>query len=192
MKAILQIAHLIDKLNEKVGRSVYWLILVTVLISAGNAIVRKVFNFSSNAFLEIQWYLYSAVFLLAAGYTLKHNEHVRIDVVSSRFGKRGQAWIDIFGGLFFLIPMTVVILYYGLPYFTNSFRSQEWSSNPGGLIVWPAKLIIPLAFMLLLLQGIAEIVKRIGFLMALEPPEESHQLPAAEEMLTCSKRNIKK
>ncbi|WP_124948251.1 TRAP transporter small permease subunit, partial [Sulfurirhabdus autotrophica] len=157
MKALLRIAHLIDYLNERVGHSVYWLILVTVLISTGNAISRKLFNVSSNAFLEIQWYLFSAVFLLAAGYTLKQNEHVRVDVISGRFSKRTQAWLDIFGGLFFLLPMSLIILYYSWPFFTHSLLSQEWSGNPGGLILWPAKALIPAGFLLLLLQGIAEI-----------------------------------
>ncbi|TCV82360.1 TRAP transporter small permease subunit [Sulfurirhabdus autotrophica] len=182
MKALLRIAHLIDYLNERVGHSVYWLILVTVLISTGNAISRKLFNVSSNAFLEIQWYLFSAVFLLAAGYTLKQNEHVRVDVISGRFSKRTQAWLDIFGGLFFLLPMSLIILYYSWPFFTHSLLSQEWSGNPGGLILWPAKALIPAGFLLLLLQGIAEIIKRIGFLLGIEPPEPPSHPPLSEFM----------
>ena len=185
MNALLRIAHFIDTLNERVGRTVYWLILVTVLISAANAISRKLFNFSSNAFLEIQWYLFSAVFLLAAGYTLKQNEHVRVDVISGRFSKRTQAWLDIMGGLLFLLPMTMIILYYSWPFFISSFVSQEWSSNPGGLILWPAKALIPAGFLLLLLQGIAEIIKRIGFLLDLEPP--SHP-PLSEDSVISLKK----
>ncbi len=181
MKALLRIAHLIDALNERIGRSVSWLILFTVLISAGNAIMRKVFDLSSNAFLEIQWYLFAAAFLLAAGYTLKCNEHVRIDVITGRFGKQAQAWIDIVGGLLFLLPMTGIILYFSWPFFINSFLSQEWSSNPGGLILWPAKMLVPAGFFLLLLQGLSEIIKRIGFLLDMEPAETMHQSPLSEE-----------
>lgn len=188
MNTLLRIAHFIDTLNERVGRTVYWLILLTVLISAANAISRKLFNFSSNAFLEIQWYLFSAVFLLAAGYTLKQNEHVRVDVISGRFSKRTQAWLDIMGGLFFLLPMMVIILYFSWPFFINSFISQEWSSNPGGLILWPAKALIPAGFLLLLLQGIAEIVKRIGFLLGLEPPEPQPHSPLGEDMVVSLKK----
>jgi len=168
MEAVLKLAHWIDALNERVGRSVYWLVLIMVLISAGNAISRKGFNLSSNALLEIQWYLFAAVFLLCAGYTLKRNEHVRVDVISGRLGKRAQAWIDIIGGLLFLLPMSAVVLYYSWPYFVNSFVSQEWSSNPQGLIVWPAKALIPVGFALLFLQGVAETIKRIGFLLGVE------------------------
>ena len=186
MKLLLRLAHLIDALNERVGRSVYWLILVIVLISAGNAIMRKLFNISSNAFLEIQWYLFSAVFLLAAGYTLKCNAHVRIDVITGRFSPRVQAWIDIIGGLLFLLPMAALIIYFSWPSFVRTLASQEWSSNPGGLIIWPAKLLIPVGFSLLLLQGIAETIKRIGFLAGREPPEKMHHLPQAEEMMTLS------
>ena len=183
MKALLRIAHLIDALNERVGRAVQWLVLVVVLISAGNAVVRKLFDFSSNAFLEIQWYLFAAVFLLAAGYTLKHNEHVRIDVVAGRFGKRTQAWIDIIGGVLFLMPMAVLILYFSWPSFVSSFVSMEHSGNPGGLLLWPAKLLIPAGFLLLLLQGIAETIKRVGFLAGIEPPEA----PPAEHAMLCQK-----
>lgn len=180
MKALLRIAHLIDALNERIGRAVSWLILLTVLISAGNAIMRKAFDLSSNAFLEIQWYLFAAVFMLAAGYTLKRNEHVRIDVISGRFGKRVQAWIDIIGSVLFLLPLAVIILYFSWPFFINSFLSQEWSNNPGGLILWPAKALVPAGFLLLLLQGFSEIIKRIGFLLGLEPPEQTHS-PLGEE-----------
>jgi TRAP-type mannitol/chloroaromatic compound transport system permease small subunit len=180
MKALLRIAHIIDALNERIGRAVSWLILLTVLISAGNAIMRKAFDLSSNAFLEIQWYLFAAVFMLAAGYTLKRNEHVRIDVISGRFSKRVHAWIDIIGSVLFLLPLAVIILYFSWPFFINSFTSQEWSNNPGGLILWPAKALVPASFLLLLLQGCSEVIKRIGFLLGMEPAEESHA-PLAEE-----------
>lgn len=183
MKTLLALAHLIDRLNERVGRSVNWLVLLMVVISAGNAVSRKLFSLSSNAFLEIQWTLFAAVFLLAAGYTLKHNEHVRIDVLSSRLSTRARAWIDLVGGVFFLLPLTGLVLYYAWPFFTDSWTSQEWSNNPGGLILWPGKLLVPLGFALLLLQGVAEIIKRIGFLLGLEPPEAPAHSPLADDML---------
>ena len=164
MKPLLAFAHLIDRLNQRIGRAASWLILVTVLISAGNAIMRKAFQMSSNAFLEIQWTLFAAVFLLAAGYTLLKNEHVRIDILSSRRSPRAQAWIDIIGGLLFLLPLCALVLYHAWPFFLTSFSAQEWSNNPGGLMLWPAKLMIPLGFSLLFLQGIAEIIKRVDFL----------------------------
>ena len=188
MKSLLRIAHLIDALNERVGRAVYWLILVTVIISTGNALMRKFFSISSNAFLEIQWTLFAAVFLLAAGYTLKCNEHVRIDVITGRFSKRAQAWLDIIGGLFFLLPMTCVILYFSWPFFTQSFVSQEYSGNPGGLILWPAKALIPAGFALLMLQGISEIIKRLGFLFDDEPTEPPPHSPLAEDMIITSRQ----
>lgn len=168
MKFLLGFARRIDALNERVGQGVSWLVLAMVLISAGNAVSRKAFDLSSNAFLEIQWVLFAAVFLLAAGYTLKRNEHVRIDILSSRFSRRTQVWIDLCGTLLFLLPLTFIVLYFAWPYFTHSLLSQEWSSNPGGLILWPAKALIPIGFILLLLQGIAEIVKRIAFLAGIE------------------------
>ncbi len=183
MKPLLRIAHFIDRLNERIGRAASWLILVTVLVSAGNAIVRKAFQMSSNGLLEIQWSLFATAFLLAAAYTLLKNEHVRIDVISSRFSPRTQAWIDIFGGVFFLLPLTSVVLYHAWPFFLNSFNAQEWSSNPGGLILWPAKLLIPVGFALLLLQGVAEIIKRAGFLLGLEPAETPAHSPPEDMLL---------
>jgi TRAP-type mannitol/chloroaromatic compound transport system permease small subunit len=160
----LNLARLIDALNGRIGRSVYWLILVMVIISTANALSRKLFNVSSNAFLEIQWYLFATVFLLSAGYTLLRNEHVRIDVIAGRFSSKTQIWIDIIGTLLFLFPLTLVIMYDSWSYFVISFTSQEWSINPGGLIVWPAKLLIPLGFLLLFLQGLAQLIKLIAAL----------------------------
>jgi len=183
MKSLLRLAHMIDALNERVGRTVYWLILITVIVSSGNALMRKFFSISSNAFLEIQWTLFAAVFLLAAGYTLKCNEHVRIDVITGRFSKRTQAWLDLIGGLLFLLPMTVVILYFSWPFFTHSFASRELSGNPGGLMLWPAKALIPSGFALLMLQGLAEIIKRLGFLFDNEAPEAPSRSPLAETMI---------
>ncbi len=164
MRFFLALARLIDGLNERVGRFTHWLILACVLISAGNAIARYGFSLSSNAFLEIQWYLYSIVFLGAAGYTLKHNAHVRIDLVSGRLSQRTQAWIDVFGALFMLLPVCTIIVWYGGSAFIESYRIGELSADAGGLARWPIKLVLPLAFLLLMLQGIAETIKRLAFL----------------------------
>ncbi|MGE5517874.1 MAG: TRAP transporter small permease subunit [Bacteroidota bacterium] len=165
MTLLLRLSGLIDRLNTAIGRAVTWGVLVMTLISSGNALIRYVFNDSSNGWLEIQWYLFSAVFLLCAGYTLLNNEHVRIDVISNRFGPRAHAWIDLLGGLFFLLPMAVLILWLSWPIFWNTLTSGEMSSDAGGLIRWPAKMLIPLGFALLVLQGISEVIKRIAFLM---------------------------
>ena len=164
MKILLGLANLIDALNESVGRITIWLVLVATLISAGNALVRYVLSDSSNAWLEIQWYLFGAIFLLGAGYTLKHNGHVRIDILYGRFGKRGQAWIDLLGGLFFLLPLAGLMAWLAWPIFLDSWRTLEHSSDAGGLLRWPVKLLLPLGFGLLALQGVAEIIKRIGVL----------------------------
>ena len=164
MNILLGLAHLIDALNERVGRITIWLVLVATLISAGNALVRYVLSDSSNAWLEIQWYLFGAIFLLGAGYTLKHNGHVRIDILYGRFGKRGQAWIDLLGGLFFLLPLAGLMAWLAWPIFLDSWRTLEHSSDAGGLLRWPVKLLLPLGFGLLALQGVAEIIKRIGVL----------------------------
>ena len=184
MNALLGLSRLIDALTERVGRAAYWLVLAAVLISAGNAMVRYAFNVSSNAWLEVQWYLFSAVFLLCAGYTLLHNQHVRIDVVTARFSPRVRAWIDVFGTLAFLMPMAVLILWLSWPVFVSSFRSMEVSTNTGGLIVWPARLMVPIGFALLILQGFSELIKRVAFLRGLIPdPSESQEGPSAEDEL---------
>ncbi|MDL2336513.1 MAG: TRAP transporter small permease subunit [Pseudomonadota bacterium] len=161
---VLALSRLIDRFNEAVGRSVAWLVLAAVLISAGNAIVRKLFNTSSNAFLEIQWYLFSAVFLLAAGHTLLRREHVRIDVLSGRWSKRAQAWIDVFGLVFFLFPLVSVVIGLSWPLLTRACLSGEMSSNAGGLIRWPVIALLPLGFTLLGAQGLSELIKRVAFL----------------------------
>ncbi len=165
MNLLLSLSKSIDAINERIGVTISWALLVAVLICSGNAMVRYLFNTSSNAWLEIQWYLFGAIFLLASSYTLKRNEHVRIDVIVGHLSKRAQAWIDILGFLFFMLPVTALILYFALPYALESVRNQEVSSNAGGLIVWPAKILIPLGFLLLTLQGISELIKRVGFLM---------------------------
>ena len=164
MDLLLHISRLIDRANEKVGRAVYWLVLAAVLISSINAVVRYAVNVSSNAWLELQWYLFSAVFLLCAGYAHMHNEHIRIDIVVGRFSPRVRTWIDILGGLFFLLPMAVLIFWLSVPFVTDSVVRQEMSADAGGLIRWPVKLILPIGFALLILQGVSEIVKRVGFL----------------------------
>ncbi|MDQ6619568.1 MAG: TRAP transporter small permease subunit [Pseudomonadota bacterium] len=184
MNALLSLSRLIDRLNERIGQTLTWLILATVLISAINAAVRKAFNWSSNGLLEIQWYLFSAVFLLAAGYTLLRNEHVRIDVVAGRLSKRAQAWIDIIGTVFFLLPMAILIGMLGWPVFLDTFQRNEVSTNAGGLTIWPARLLIPVGFALLGIQGISELIKRIAFLRGLIPdPSEKIVKRTPEEEL---------
>lgn len=169
MQVLLSISRAIDALNERVGRTVVWLVLVAVLISAGNAVVRYALDTSSNAWLEVQWYLFSAVFLLCAGYTLLHDEHIRIDVFAARFGPRARAWIDVFGTVFFLLPMAVLIGWLSWPVFLDSWVHHEVSADAGGLLRWPVKLLIPVGFALLALQGVSELVKRIAFLAGAIP-----------------------
>lgn len=173
MKVLLALARLIDAINERVGRAIGWLVLAAVLVSAGNATIRYSLNLSSNAWLEIQWYLFSAVFLLGAGYTLKKNEHVRIDILAGRLSRRGQAWIDIMGSLLFLMPMAVIIMVLSWPMFMQSYTGHEISSDAGGLLRWPVKLLIPVGFALLVLQGVAEIIKRAAFLRGMLPDESA-------------------
>jgi TRAP-type mannitol/chloroaromatic compound transport system permease small subunit len=181
---LLRLSALIDALNERVGRTVYWLVLAAVLISAGNAIVRKVFNMSSNAFLELQWYLFSAVFLFSAGFTLLRNEHVRIDVVAGRLSPRAQAWIDIFGTVFFLLPMALLFVWLSWPIFIRTYTHGEISTNAGGLLIWPARLMVPIGFGLLSLQGISELIKRVAFVAGAGPdPIKRHDPLAAEKEL---------
>ena len=184
MNALLAFSRAVDAMNERVGKVIYWLVLAAVLISAANAIVRKVFNTSSNAFLEIQWYLFSAIFLFCAGYTLLRNQHVRIDVVSGRLSKRAQAWIDILGTLFFLLPMAILIMVLSWPVFIQAFERNEVSTNAGGLIIWPARLLVPIGFFLLSAQGVSELIKRVAFLKGLIPdPSEKQHEKSAEELL---------
>src|SRR3990172_6824414 len=147
MKALLALSRFLDAINERIGRSLYWLVLVMTLISAGNAVARYGFNLSSNVFLDIQWYLYSIVFLGAAGYTLKHNQHVRIDLISGKLSPRTRAWIDVFGGVFMLLPVCLIIFWYGWTAFLEAWRIQESSLDAGGLPRWPIKFVVPLAFL---------------------------------------------
>jgi TRAP-type mannitol/chloroaromatic compound transport system permease small subunit len=180
----MKVSGFIDAINNRVGRLAYWLTLAAVLISSGNATVRYLFNLSSNAWLELQWYLFSAVFLLCGGYALLHHAHVRIDVVYSRWSRRVQLWIDLLGTVFFLMPMAIFILYLSWPVFVNALMNGEVSSNAGGLIIWPARMLLPVGFFLLTIQGVSEIIKRIAVLRGVipDPAVEEHG-PSAEEEL---------
>ena len=169
MNPLLSLSRLIDKLSTGVGKFTMWLILATTLISAGNALVRKIFNTSSNGLLEIQWYLFAAVFMLGAGYGFLRNSHVRIDFISSKLSDRARNWIDVLGILLVLIPFCVITISLGWPFFTQALVSGEMSQNAGGLIRWPAYAMIPLGFTLLLLQAISELIKRVAFLRGQGP-----------------------
>jgi len=169
MQPLLRFSATIDTLNAWIGRAVAWLGLVAVVVCTGNAVARYALNIGSNAWLELQWYLNSAVFLLVAAYALKRNEHVRIDVIAGKLSQRAQAWIDIVGGLFMLLPTVAIIAWYSWPSLVSSWNINEYSSDPGGLIRWPVRLLIPVAFTLLGLQGISEVIKRVAFLRGLIP-----------------------
>jgi len=181
---LLSVSRLIDRVTDRIGHAVYWLVLAAVLISAANATVRKVFNYSSNAYLEIQWYLFSVVFLFLAGYTLLNNEHVRIDIVTGRMSARVRAWIDILGTLLFLLPMAIIIMWLSWPVFVDAYERHEVSTNAGGLIIWPARLMVPIGFALLIVQALSELIKRVAFLRGMIPdPSEKHvEKTAAEEL----------
>jgi TRAP-type mannitol/chloroaromatic compound transport system permease small subunit len=184
MKPLLALSRGIDVANEHLGRLVYWCVLIMVLVSAANATSRYALNLASNAWLELQWYLFAAVFLLCAGYTLLHNEHIRIDVVSSHLSRRTQVWIDVFGLLFFLLPMSLFVMWLSWPVFMNAWTSGEISGSAGGLIRWPVRLLVPLGFFLLSAQGISELIKRIAFLRGLIPdPVEKHKDPGLDVVL---------
>ena len=184
MHALLKLSKGIDWLNTLIGKNVIWLIFAATIICAVNAIVRKAFNISSNAYLEIQWYLFAATFLLAAAYTLLNGEHVKIDVIYTHFSKRTQMWIDIFGFTCFLMPFCIAILWYGIPFFLKGYITGETSSNAGGLVRWPVYLMMPLGFGLLLLQGVSEIIKRLAFLQGLieDPTHKAVEKTAEEEL----------
>lgn len=169
MKALLSLSRAIDALNGKVGRAAYWLVLAAVLVSTGNAVSRKALGMSSNAWLELQWYLFSAVFLLCAGYTLLKDGHVRIDVLAGRLSPRAMAWVDVFGTLFFLLPMAGIFIYLSIPIVLRTFAQGEMSASAGGLPLWPARLLVPIGFSLLALQGVSEFIKRVAFLRGLAP-----------------------
>jgi TRAP-type mannitol/chloroaromatic compound transport system permease small subunit len=176
MKTLLRFSAVIDTANERIGKAVAWLGLAAVVICTVNAIVRYTVNMSSNAWLEAQWYLNAVVFMLVAAWTLRRNEHVRIDVLFGRYPQRVQAWVDIVGGLMALLPASLIIAWYSWPSLVNSYEINEYSSDPGGLIRWPMRLLVPVAFSLLALQGVSEIIKRVAFLKGLIPyPAEHHK-----------------
>lgn len=184
MQFLLRVSAAIDGLNERVGKLVSWAILLSVIVSTVNASLRYSLDIASNAWLELQWYLFSAVFLLCSGYTLLRNEHIRIDIVVGRFSRRTQTWIDVIGTIFFLLPMSILIMWLSWPVFWDSYAGHEMSSNAGGLIRWPVKILIPIGFFLLSLQGVSEFIKRIAFLMDLIPDpaakQHSHDAPPPE------------
>ncbi|WOB10365.1 TRAP transporter small permease subunit [Piscinibacter gummiphilus] len=184
MSPLLSLSRWIDRFSEFIGRWVAWLVLAAVLISAANAVVRKAFNTSSNAFLEIQWYLFAGVFLLAAGYTLLRQEHVKIDVIVGRFSKRVQIWVDIVGLAFFLLPFVVVVFSMVMPLVLSAYHSGEVSPNAGGLIRWPVYALLPLGLLLLGIQAISELIKRVAFLKGMIPdPTLKAGAKSAEEEL---------
>ena len=183
MKALLTISRAIDATNERIGRLLLWLVLIVVLVSAGNAMSRYLLNLASNAWLELQWYLFAAIFLGCAGYTLLHNEHIRIDVISSRLSRRTQLWIDILGTVFFLLPVSLYLLWLSWPIFMNAWTSGEVSNQAGGLIRWPARFMVPAGFFLLSLQGVSELIKRVAVLRGLIPDQMEHHADAALEII---------
>ena len=184
MGALLGLSRGIDRVNTFIGRNVSWLILIAVLVSAANAIIRKVFNISSNSWLELQWYLYGAAFLGAAAYTLKENEHIRIDIIYGMWKRRTQHWIDLIGHLFFLMPFVTLMIYFLYPWVMRSYHNGEVSTNSGGLILWPAKAMLLISFVMLFCQGLSEIIKKIAVMTGViaDPnPFVSHHEAAALE-----------
>ncbi len=167
MQQLLSLSRLIDKVSTVIGKFTMWLILATTLISAGNAIVRKAFDMSSNSLLEIQWYLFAAVFMLGAGYGFLCNAHVRIDFISARLSERTRNWVDVLGIVFVLIPFCILLINLSWPFFVNAYTNGEMSQNAGGLIRWPVYLLVPVGFVLLMLQGLSELIKRVAFLRGL-------------------------
>ena len=174
MTALLGLSRVIDSINERIGKVAAWAIVVAVLVSAINAIIRRIFGVSSNAWLELQWYLFGAVFMLCAAWTLKANEHIRIDIISNKLTKRGRDTIDLIGHLFFLFPFVALMLYLAFPYFFNSYRSGEVSSNAGGLLIWPAKGLILLGFISLAFQWLSELIKRVAIMNGQLVDEHDH------------------
>lgn len=183
MSLLLKLSGLIDWISERIGAFIIWLVLAAVLISAGNAIVRKLFQWSSNALLEIQWYLFATVFLLGAGYTFLRNAHVRIDFISHRLAPRTRNWIDIVGIIVFLAPFCLLMIWLSWPLFTNAWETGEMSQNAGGLVRWPIYLIVPLGMALLLMQSLSELIKRVAFLRGRisDPTSHGHGSHPSEE-----------
>jgi TRAP-type mannitol/chloroaromatic compound transport system permease small subunit len=184
LEALLKLSAGIDAVASQIGRLIRWLVLASVLISAGNAIIRKTFNISSNAFLEIQWYLFAGVFLLGSGFAFMRNVHVRIDFISGRLSKRTNAIIDVLGIIVFLIPLCAIMVWLSWPLFSRALATGEMSQNAGGLIRWPAYLLMPLGFGLLLVQAVSELIKRIAFLKGLrDEPMSVEAVKSDEEIL---------
>lgn len=177
MNKLLALADKIDWLTEQIGQSIKWLVLLASLISAGNALIRYSLHTSSNAWLEIQWYMFGAMFLLGAGYALKYEEHVRVDVFYSRMSPKTQAWVDVIGGILFLMPTALLIAWMSIPMVTNSIRIAEHSSDAGGLLRWPIKIMIPLGFALLALQGVAELIKKTAVVLDIRRPGKAYERP---------------
>jgi TRAP-type mannitol/chloroaromatic compound transport system permease small subunit len=164
MRLLLSFSALIDALNEKIGNVCNWLVLLACVVSAGNAMVRYAYDSSSNAWLEVQWYMFAVIVMLGASYTMKRNEHVRVDILYMTLSRRGQLWVDILGTLFFLLPTCAILAWLSWPFFMQSYNVYEHSSNAGGLLRWPIKLVLPVGFALVALQGISELIKRVAFL----------------------------
>lgn len=162
MQPLLPLARLIDRVNEAIGKAVMWLIFIAVLVSAGNAVIRKAFNMSSNSWLELQWYLFGGAFLLASAYTLKQNEHIRIDIFYGTRTRMTQHWIDLFGHVLFTLPFVVLMSYMLIPYTWNAYSIGQISTNSGGLIIWPARALLAIGFILLSFQAVSEIIKKIA------------------------------
>jgi TRAP-type mannitol/chloroaromatic compound transport system permease small subunit len=169
MRALLAYSRAIDRISAGIGVIAYWMVLITCVISAGNAVVRYAISYSSNAWLEVQWYLFAGVVLLGASITLQRNEHVRVDLVYGNLSERARLWVDVFGIIVFLMPAMLLMTWMTWPFFTDSFLRNEGSPNAGGLIRWPIKLLLPVGFLLLCLQGLSELVKRIALLRGIVP-----------------------
>jgi TRAP-type mannitol/chloroaromatic compound transport system permease small subunit len=182
--ALLALSRLIDGISETIGRFVYWLLLIAVLISSINAVVRKAFNMSSNAYLEAQWYLFAAVFMLGAGYVFLHDQHVRIDFISSKFSRKTQTWVDVVGIGVFLIPLCITVIFMALPSVKLAIATNEVSANPGGLIRWPLYILVPIGFGLLAIQSLSELIKRVAFLAGKGPdPHAKPEIKDEERLL---------
>ncbi|WP_377806514.1 TRAP transporter small permease subunit [Azospirillum sp. A29] len=177
MRRLLALSRDIDWFNERLGYIANWFVFAACMISAGNAVMRYTFNYSSNAWLEIQWYLFGAMFMLGASYTLKVNGHVRVDLVYGHVGPRAKLWIDVFGTILFLLPMTIIIGWLSWSMFFSSLTSMEYSSNAGGLIRWPIKFCLPFGFLMLTAQGLSELIKRIAALRGDADLVQSYERP---------------
>jgi len=189
MNALLAFSRMVDWFTERLGKSICWLLLAAVIISAGNAIIRKAFNMSSNAYLEAQWYLFAAIFMLGAGYVFLHDQHVRIDVIAGKLKRRTQVWIDVVGITFFLLPLCAFVIWTSLPSVQTAFELKEVSANPGGLIRWPLYALVPVGFGLLALQSLSELFKRLGFLTGHGPDPHAKPEKTDEEMLVEEMKN---